>query len=99
MLVCLSLCLAIVNTPVSNNNLPCKSLFLENHKAPLQCCSSPSCCAFLCSNLEYEVVIIDDNSPDGTQEVVKRLQTAYSSDRIVRSLLLLCSAHADPCTA
>jgi glycosyltransferase involved in cell wall biosynthesis len=39
------------------------------------------------SNLEYEVVIIDDNSPDGTQEVVKRLQTAYSSDRIVRAAL------------
>lgn len=36
-----------------------------------------------CRNLDYEIVIIDDNSPDGTQEVVKRLQTAYSSDRIV----------------
>ncbi|BDA48961.1 Dolichol-phosphate mannosyltransferase subunit 1 [Coccomyxa sp. Obi] len=34
-------------------------------------------------NLDYEIVIIDDNSPDGTQEVVKRLQTAYSSEKIV----------------
>ena len=41
------------------------------------------CWLWLCSNLEYEIVIIDDNSPDGTQDVVKRLQTAYSSDRIV----------------
>ena len=43
----------------------------------------PLCWLWLCSNLEYEIVIIDDNSPDGTQDVVKRLQTAYSSDRIV----------------
>ena len=45
------------------------------------------CWLWLCSNLEYEIVIIDDNSPDGTQDVVKRLQTAYSSDRIVSVLL------------
>lgn len=33
--------------------------------------------------LDYEVIVIDDNSPDGTQEVVKQLQRAYGSDRVV----------------
>lgn len=28
--------------------------------------------------------MIDDNSPDGTQDVVRRLQGAYGEDRIVR---------------
>lgn len=44
---------------------------------------SPSPSTACCRNLDYEIVIIDDNSPDGTQEVVKRLQTAYSSEKIV----------------
>ena len=29
-----------------------------------------------------EVVIVDDNSPDGTQDVVKGLQNIYGSDKI-----------------
>ena len=29
-----------------------------------------------------EVVIVDDNSPDGTQDVVKELQRVYGADRI-----------------
>lgn len=29
-----------------------------------------------------EVVIVDDNSPDGTQEVVKNLQNIYGDNRI-----------------
>ncbi len=41
-----------------------------------------SCTA--CRQLDYEVVIIDDNSPDGTQDVVRQLQAAYGEDRIVR---------------
>ncbi|WPT11632.1 Dolichol-phosphate mannosyltransferase subunit 1 [Picochlorum sp. SENEW3] len=33
--------------------------------------------------IEFEIVVIDDNSPDGTQEVVAELQRAFGSDRIV----------------
>ena len=35
------------------------------------------------SDYDYEVIIIDDNSPDGTQEVAKKLQKLYGKDRIV----------------
>ncbi|KAJ2462752.1 dolichol-P-mannose synthesis [Coemansia sp. RSA 2322] len=34
-------------------------------------------------NLDYEIIIIDDNSPDGTLEVAKQLQKAYGETRIV----------------
>ncbi|KAJ2288407.1 dolichol-P-mannose synthesis, partial [Coemansia sp. RSA 2706] len=33
--------------------------------------------------LDYEVIIIDDNSPDGTLEVAKQLQRVYGEERIV----------------
>jgi len=36
-----------------------------------------------CSNIAYEIIVIDDNSPDGTQDIVKRLQKAYGADKIV----------------
>ena len=35
------------------------------------------------SDYDYEVIIIDDNGPDGTQEVAKELQKLYGKDRIV----------------
>uniref|UniRef100_A0A061QXY0 Dolichol-phosphate mannosyltransferase subunit 1 n=1 Tax=Tetraselmis sp. GSL018 TaxID=582737 RepID=A0A061QXY0_9CHLO len=35
------------------------------------------------SGIDYEIVVVDDNSPDGTQDVVKRLQQAYGEDRIL----------------
>ncbi|OMJ19636.1 Dolichol-phosphate mannosyltransferase subunit 1 [Smittium culicis] len=34
-------------------------------------------------NIDYEIIIIDDASPDGTLEVAKHLQTIYGDDRIV----------------
>ena len=38
----------------------------------------------LSSNLPFEVIIIDDNSPDCTLEVAKKLQEIYGPERIVR---------------
>lgn len=35
------------------------------------------------SNYNYEIIIIDDNSPDGTINVAKDLQKIYGSNRIV----------------
>lgn len=35
------------------------------------------------SDLEYEIIVVDDNSPDGTQAIVKRLQDCYGRDKIV----------------
>ncbi|XP_055599543.1 dolichol-phosphate mannosyltransferase subunit 1-like [Uranotaenia lowii] len=35
------------------------------------------------ARIDYEVIVIDDASPDGTLEVAKELQKIYGSDRIV----------------
>jgi len=35
------------------------------------------------SKIDMEIVIVDDNSPDGTQEVVKELQRVYGGDKIL----------------
>lgn len=32
--------------------------------------------------INFEVVVVDDNSPDGTQDVVRRLQRAYGTDHL-----------------
>ncbi|KAJ2956025.1 hypothetical protein NQZ79_g8074 [Umbelopsis isabellina] len=34
------------------------------------------------NNIDWEIVIVDDASPDGTQEVAKELQKIYGEDRI-----------------
>lgn len=44
---------------------------------------------FLPSELDYEIVVIDDNSPDGTQDVVKQLQQAYGRDRCATAVVRL----------
>lgn len=36
---------------------------------------------------QFEIIIVDDNSPDGTQEVVRKLQLAYGKERVVRCQL------------
>jgi dolichol-phosphate mannosyltransferase len=35
------------------------------------------------SSLNLEIVIVDDNSPDGTQLAIKQLQKIYGEERIV----------------
>ncbi|KAG0217326.1 dolichol-P-mannose synthesis [Mortierella sp. NVP41] len=35
------------------------------------------------NNIDYEIIVIDDNSPDGTIEVAKQLQKVYGEDRIL----------------
>ena len=40
-------------------------------------------CLGHCSKLNWEIVVVDDASPDGTQAVVKQLQKEYGEDRIV----------------
>lgn len=37
------------------------------------------------SELDWEIIIVDDASPDGTQEVAKQLIGVYGEDRIVRA--------------
>jgi len=34
------------------------------------------------SSLNWEIIVVDDNSPDGTQEVALELQRVYGEDRI-----------------
>lgn len=40
----------------------------------------------LYSGLAWEIVIVDDASPDGTQEIAKQLAKVYGEDKIVRFL-------------
>lgn len=35
------------------------------------------------SELAYEIIVIDDGSPDGTLDVAKQLQRVYGEDKIV----------------
>ena len=35
------------------------------------------------AELDYEIIIIDDGSPDGTLEAAKQLENIYGADKIV----------------
>ncbi|VEL32746.1 unnamed protein product [Protopolystoma xenopodis] len=35
------------------------------------------------SGYAYEIIIVDDNSPDGTQEAAKMLQKIFGNDKII----------------
>lgn len=37
-----------------------------------------------CSNLAWEIIVVDDASPDGTQEIAKQLAKVYGEDKVVR---------------
>ena len=41
------------------------------------------CVAYVYSGCDYEIIVIDDNSPDGTLDVAKQLQRLYGEDKIV----------------
>jgi glycosyltransferase involved in cell wall biosynthesis len=41
------------------------------------------CPVEVCSDLAWEVIVVDDNSPDGTQDVAKQLAATYGDDKIV----------------
>lgn len=40
-----------------------------------------------CSELSWEIIVVDDNSPDGTQEVALQLAKVYGEDKIVCSFV------------
>lgn len=52
--------------------------------APSHVAPSHPCVFTFCSGIDYEIIVIDDNSPDGTQEVVAELQRALGEDRCER---------------
>jgi len=39
------------------------------------------------SQIEWEAIVVDDNSPDGTQEVAKQLAKVYGEDKIVSKIM------------
>ena len=44
----------------------------------------PQCIlSLILSGYDYEVIVIDDNSPDGTLKVAQQLQKIYGEDKIV----------------
>ncbi|GME70980.1 unnamed protein product [[Candida] boidinii] len=59
----------ILPTYNEKKNLPIITYLLAKH--------------FNANNLDWEIIIVDDNSPDGTQEVAKQLIKVYGEDRIL----------------
>lgn len=44
---------------------------------------------FIFSGYDYEIIVIDDGSPDKTLDVAKQLQKIYGSEKIVCHFLLI----------
>jgi glycosyltransferase involved in cell wall biosynthesis len=47
----------------------------------------------MASQIDWEVIVVDDNSPDGTLEVAEQLQRLYGPHRIVRAPPSIYKAH------
>ena len=43
------------------------------------------------SGYDFEIIVIDDGSPDGTLDVAKHLQKIYGEDKIVSPAYLMCN--------
>jgi dolichol-phosphate mannosyltransferase len=55
------------------------------------------CFLYLCSSLDFELVIVEDNSPDGTLAVAEKLKSIYGHIKIISrpSKMGLGSAYID----
>lgn len=43
--------------------------------------------SFVVRDVDFEIIIVDDGSPDGTQDVIKQLQQVYGEGRIVSTIV------------
>ena len=44
-------------------------------------------CGYVCSGFDFEVIVIDDGSPDGTLQMAEQLQDIYGSSTIVSGIV------------